>query len=50
MLLGGMLGQITYHGKIGTYLPLLEIARQVHIGKQTSFGLGQIDYAWRPDA
>ncbi|MDD4456983.1 MAG: CRISPR system precrRNA processing endoribonuclease RAMP protein Cas6 [Syntrophotalea acetylenica] len=50
MLLGGMLGQITYHGKIGTYLPLLEIARQVHIGKQTSFGLGHIDYAWRPDA
>ena len=42
MLMGGMVGSVTYGGKIGEYLPLLEFCEKVHLGKQTSFGLGKI--------
>ena len=42
MLMGGMIGSITYEGKIGEYMPLVEFCSKVHIGKQTSFGLGKI--------
>ena len=48
MLMGGMIGSITYQGKIGEYLPLLELCRELHLGKQTAFGLGQIDIQWQP--
>ncbi len=43
MLMGGMTGTITYKGNLGEYLPLIDFCRKVHIGKQTSFGLGKID-------
>ena len=42
MLMGGMSGTVTYEGDIGEYLPLVDICSEVHIGKQTSFGLGKI--------
>lgn len=42
MLMGGMTGSITYEGKIGEYIPLIEFCEKVHIGKQTTFGLGKI--------
>ena len=42
MLMGGMAGSATYQGKIGEYLPLIEFCSKVHLGKQTSFGLGKI--------
>jgi len=42
MLMGGMIGKITYEGRLGRFLPLLETCAKVHIGKQTSFGLGKI--------
>jgi len=42
MLMGGMVGSITYEGKIGEYLPLLDFCEKVHLGKQTTFGLGKI--------
>ena len=42
MLMGGMVGSVTYEGKIGEYLPLIEFCSKVHLGKQTSFGLGNI--------
>ena len=42
MLMGGMVGSIIYEGNIGEYLPLVDISSKVHIGKQTSFGLGKI--------
>jgi len=45
MLMGGMLGSITYRGRLSEYLPLLEVCRELHIGKQTSFGLGKL--SWR---
>ncbi|HEA65453.1 MAG TPA: CRISPR system precrRNA processing endoribonuclease RAMP protein Cas6 [Desulfobacterales bacterium] len=41
MLMGGMLGSITFEGDIGEYMPLIDFCSEVHIGKQTSFGLGK---------
>lgn len=43
MLMGGMVGSLTYEGKIGEYMPLIEFCSEVHLGKQTSFGLGKIE-------
>ncbi len=42
MLMGGMTGSVTYEGKISEYLPLIDFCEQVHLGKQTTFGLGKI--------
>jgi len=42
MLMGGMTGSVTYKGNIAEYLPVVELCEKVHLGKQTSFGLGQI--------
>ena len=42
MLMGGMAGSVTYEGSIGEFLPLFEFCEQVHLGKQTTFGLGKI--------
>jgi len=42
MLMGGLTGSITYSGKIGEYLPLIDFCSKVHLGKQTAFGLGKI--------
>ena len=42
MLMGGMVGSITYEGRVGEYLPLIDFCSTVHLGKQTSFGLGKI--------
>lgn len=46
--LGGVVGNVSYSGPIGDYLPLLDLARTLHVGKQASFGLGWIDYDWEP--
>lgn len=50
MKLGGIVGNVTYQGRLGPFLPLLAFCKETHIGKQTSFGLGQFDYTWREDA
>ena len=42
MLMGGITGSVTYEGKIGEYIPFIEFCSKVHLGKQTSFGLGKI--------
>jgi len=42
MLMGGISGSITYSGDIGEFLPVLRICEEVHLGKQTTFGLGKI--------
>ena len=42
MLMGGILGSVTYEGALGEFLPLIEFCEQTHIGKQTAFGLGGI--------
>ena len=42
MNLGGLTGAVTYKGPLDEFLPLIEFSEMVHIGKQTSFGLGKI--------
>lgn len=41
MLMGGLVGDLLYEGEIAPYLPLLELASFLHIGKQTTFGHGR---------
>ena len=40
--LGGLTGSITYADVPDTFLPLLDFASKVDLGKQTTFGLGRI--------
>ncbi|OGQ86311.1 MAG: hypothetical protein A2512_05040 [Deltaproteobacteria bacterium RIFOXYD12_FULL_56_24] len=43
MLMGGITGELVYEGNnLGEFLPLLRYCEAVHLGKQTSFGLGRI--------
>jgi hypothetical protein len=42
MLMGGMIGEITYQGELSEFIPLLQYCEKVHLGKATTFGLGQI--------
>jgi len=42
MMMGGMVGKITYTGVPGDYLPLIRFCELAHLGKATTFGLGKI--------
>ncbi len=42
MLIGGLLGAVTYEGELAEFEPLLKYCETTHLGKQTSFGLGKI--------
>lgn len=42
MLMGGLSGSIAYGGRLHSFLPLLDACSKLHIGKQTTFGLGKI--------
>lgn len=42
MLMGGISGTIGYRGDLGEFMPLLRIAQLLHLGKQTTFGLGKL--------
>jgi len=48
MLMGGITGSVVYTGALGEYLPFLELCRELHLGKQTAFGLGQFNFSWNP--
>ncbi len=41
MKLGGLLGPVTFRGPVEAFLPLLHLGSWVHIGKNTTFGLGR---------
>jgi CRISPR-associated endoribonuclease Cas6 len=41
MLMGGIVGSVTYEGKLAEYMPLIDFCSEVHLGKQTAFGLGK---------
>lgn len=49
MQLGGLQGSVRYRGDLAAFLPFFALAESLHIGKQTSFGLGQIRFEWMPD-
>jgi hypothetical protein len=42
MLMGGIVGEVTYEGDLTEFIPLLKFCEKAHLGKQTSFGLGKI--------
>jgi hypothetical protein len=43
MFIGGILGETLYHGEnLSEFIPFLRYCEAVHLGKQTSFGLGRI--------
>lgn len=42
MQLGGLMGGVSYAGPLGAFDEYLEFAATVHLGKQTSFGLGAL--------
>lgn len=41
-LLHGHLGELTLHGPLAPFLPLLRLGELAHLGKATSFGLGRM--------
>jgi CRISPR/Cas system endoribonuclease Cas6 (RAMP superfamily) len=41
--LSGLGGTITYQGNLTEFMPILHYCEQVNIGKQTAFGLGEIE-------
>ncbi len=42
MFLGGIKGKATYKGDLSEFLPIIRLAEILHVGKQTTFGLGKI--------
>ena len=48
MFLGGMVGTIRYRGDLDEFLPILHYCQKTHLGKQTTFGLGQIMFQTDP--
>jgi len=43
MKLGGLVGEITFEGNIGEFMPFIKLGEILHIGKGTSFGLGKYE-------
>jgi len=43
MHLGGVVGEMSFAGDLTPYVPLLKAGEILHIGKNTSFGLGKVE-------
>jgi CRISPR-associated endoribonuclease Cas6 len=41
MKLGGFVGEVTYEGELTPLLPLIHLGQYIHLGKNTSFGMGK---------
>jgi len=48
MKIGGVVGKIEYTGDLDKFLPFIELGKYIHIGKNTTFGLGQYTYTYSP--
>jgi len=44
MKFGGLVGSVIYEGSIREFLPYVNFCSKVHIGKQTSFGMGKFNW------
>jgi len=44
MLMGGIVGSVVYEGDLDDFIPFIDFCTRVHVGKQTTFGLGKIKY------
>ncbi|MCB1036939.1 MAG: CRISPR system precrRNA processing endoribonuclease RAMP protein Cas6, partial [Acidobacteria bacterium] len=44
--LQGLLGQITLAGDLEPFLPLLQSAEILHVGKNATMGLGRVEVGW----
>ncbi len=42
--LSGFIGRVTFQGKISDFLPYIKLGEYIHIGKNTSFGLGRYKF------
>ena len=45
MNMGGFIGNVTFEGDLTSFQPLLALGAHLHVGKGTSFGLGQYQIA-----
>jgi hypothetical protein len=45
MNLGGVVGEVTYHGDIAPFGPILKLGEIVHVGKACTFGMGKFRLA-----
>lgn len=41
MKLGGFVGEASFEGALGDFMPFLRLGEHIHVGKGTSFGLGR---------
>lgn len=48
MKLGGLVGRVSYRAVPVDFLPLLDFVTKVHLGKQTTFGLGKLEMTCSP--
>lgn len=48
MMLGGLIGTVRYTAVPAAFVPVLEMAALLHLGKQSTFGLGKLALNWQP--
>jgi len=43
MKLGGVVGEVVYQGELTKFYPILKVGEYIHVGKNTTFGLGKYE-------
>lgn len=44
MKMGGFMGEITFEGELGEFMPFIKLGEYLHVGKGTVFGLGKYEF------